>query len=113
MEMPIPEALPIISADEWDTEEAFDEGLFVTETESLYEETVSRSMIFSQEEIEDPNIWYAIPDRVVTLAAAPAGTAYTRSLVRCQELEAEEKACQSVKADKKAQKEVAHTKPRY
>ena len=36
------------------------------------------SIHFAPEEVEDPNIWYAVPDHVVTLAATPAGTAYTR-----------------------------------
>lgn len=41
-------------------------------------EMMARSSTFQQEEIDNPEIWYAVPDHVVTLAATPANTAYTR-----------------------------------
>ena len=34
--------------------------------------------LFSQQEMEDPNIWYAIPDHTVLLAATPVTTVFTR-----------------------------------
>ncbi|MCL2828067.1 MAG: InlB B-repeat-containing protein [Oscillospiraceae bacterium] len=45
-----------------------------------YQEIASLSASFSQEEIDDPNIWYADPDHVVTLSAA--GTTVTDSAYR-------------------------------
>ena len=85
VEMPPPEAQPIISSDdEWYAGEAFDEWLLAAETEVAYEGILPLSMIFSQEEIEDPYIWYAVPGRVVTLAATPANTAYTRLLAEIE-----------------------------
>ena len=45
---------------------------------AAYEETARSATYFSQEEIDDPNIWYAVPNHVVTLAEAPASSVYTR-----------------------------------
>ena len=39
---------------------------------------VEMSGFFGQEELDDPNIWYAVPDRVVELAATPTNNAYAR-----------------------------------
>ena len=35
---------------------------------------------FTQDEIDNPLIWYAVPDRVIALAPTPAGTVYDRLL---------------------------------
>jgi len=49
-----------------------------------YRAFTSSAATFSQEEMEGPDLWYAVPDRVVTLSATPAGTAYTRLLSEIQ-----------------------------
>ncbi|MCL2562617.1 MAG: hypothetical protein FWE08_01085 [Oscillospiraceae bacterium] len=40
--------------------------------------TPRSASFFSQEEIDDPQIWYAVPNHVVTLEPTPASTAYAR-----------------------------------
>jgi len=56
------------------------ENIYQAEAVPAYQGIAPLSASFSQEEIDDPDMWYAVPERVVTLAATPANTAYTRLL---------------------------------